>query len=564
MKTLRTLMTLLLVAILCPMAFSFAGEDNPTTKVTKPSDGQLQITCAPELMDLTAEWTAAYSRLYPSVKITLIETTDKQTARSADMLLFSHETVLYMNESKPWNMTIGRDAIVAVMNSNNPFRDEIGKQGISSEEFRKLLTGTDEQDWRTLLNVEQGEPVNLYLIDNMKLNAGLAQFVNSEASLLRGNMVATPAELATAIQKDVHAIGFCRLADISQTTSNELANGIALLPIDKNGNGRLDGFEQIYSDKKAFTHGVWVGKYPSALIQNIYAFSEFKPAGKEELDFLSWIMTDGQALLSDNGYSALPSSQKEENLASLTGTVLATEEAEKDASMPFWLSLVIALIVIGAVMIILPLLLGRKKAYTPAEETPDMPVALNIKSIKSPMGLYYDKTHTWAFMEKNGNVRVGIDDFIQHLTGPLTRIKMMESGDAVRKGEALFTVIRAGKQLNIYSPVSGIITSHNKALAKDASLVNAAPYGDGWVYTLIPTNWVRETEFMFMYSTYDKWLKKEFGRLRDFFATLLKTDELALSPVVLQDGGEIMDNVLADLDPKVWEEFQIKFIDSSR
>lgn len=354
------------------------------------------------------------------------------------------------------------------------------------------------------------------------------------------------------------------MADISQANNPELAEGIELLPIDKNGNGRLDGFERIFNNKKDFTHGVWVGKYPAALIQNIYAFSEVKPIGKEELDFLSWIMTDGQTLLSANGYTALQSNQNQENLASLTGAALVADETTEDASMPFWLSMVIALIVTGAVLIILPLLLGRKKAYAPAEETPQVPGVLNSKSIKSPMGLYYDKTHTWAFMEKNGTVRVGIDDFLQHITGQLTRIKMKESGDSVRKGEALFTVVKAGKQLNIYSPVSGIITSYNKALSKDASLVNAAPYGEGWVYTLIPTNWVRETEFMFMYSSYDKWLKKEFARLCDFFASLLKIDEPVLAPIVLQDGGEIMDNVLADLDPKVWEEFQTRFIDSSR
>ncbi len=34
--------------------------------------------------------------------------------------------------------------------------------------------------------------------------------------------------------------------------------------------------------------------------------------------------------------------------------------------------------------------------------------------------------------------------------------------------------------------------------------------------------------------------------------------------VVLQDGGELKDNVLADLGPEVWEEFQTKFIDPSK
>ncbi len=33
---------------------------------------------------------------------------------------------------------------------------------------------------------------------------------------------------------------------------------------------------------------------------------------------------------------------------------------------------------------------------------------------------------------------------------------------------------------------------------------------------------------------------------------------------ILQDGGELRDNILADQGPEVWEEFQRKFIDLSR
>jgi hypothetical protein len=39
---------------------------------------------------------------------------------------------------------------------------------------------------------------------------------------------------------------------------------------------------------------------------------------------------------------------------------------------------------------------------------------------------------------------------------------------------------------------------------------------------------------------------------------------MAYSHVVLQDGGELSDNVLASLEPKVWEDFQTQFIDTSR
>jgi hypothetical protein len=34
--------------------------------------------------------------------------------------------------------------------------------------------------------------------------------------------------------------------------------------------------------------------------------------------------------------------------------------------------------------------------------------------------------------------------------------------------------------------------------------------------------------------------------------------------ITLQDGGEINDNVLENLPPEVWEDFQTNFIDTSK
>ena len=54
-------------------------------------------------------------------------------------------------------------------------------------------------------------------------------------------------------------------------------------------------------------------------------------------------------------------------------------------------------------------------------------------------------------------VRIGIDDFIQHITGPLTKVKMKNPGEKVKKGEPILSIIQNGKLLNINSPVSGTI-----------------------------------------------------------------------------------------------------------
>jgi glycine cleavage system H lipoate-binding protein len=198
------------------------------------------------------------------------------------------------------------------------------------------------------------------------------------------------------------------------------------------------------------------------------------------------------------------------------------------------------------------------------EESLTMVSGLDEDSVLAPKGLYFDKTHTWAFMEKDGQVKIGVDDFLQHITGTLTRVKMRGDGETIRKGEKILTIVRNGKQLNIYSPVSGVIKEHNERLMADSSLINSSPYADGWVYLIEPKNWLREIQFLFPVENYKEWLEDEFTRLKDFFSVSMRSNTAVYEHIVLQDGGEITDNVLADLGPEVWEDFQNAFIDTSK
>jgi len=141
---------------------------------------------------------------------------------------------------------------------------------------------------------------------------------------------------------------------------------------------------------------------------------------------------------------------------------------------------------------------------------------------------------------------------------------MKEPGEKIRKGEKILTIIQNGKQLNIFSPISGIIREQNQSLASNSSILNAAPYAEGWVYLIEPKNWLREIQFLFMAEKYKEWLQDEFIRLKDFLAASIRSNTNVYAHVILQDGGELTDNVLADLGPEVWEDFQNKFIDISK
>ena len=79
-------------------------------------------------------------------------------------------------------------------------------------------------------------------------------------------------------------------------------------------------------------------------------------------------------------------------------------------------------------------------------------------------------------MKKDGTVKIGIDDFLQHITGYITRIEMKKSGAKIKKGDHLLTIVQKGKQLDIYSPMSGTIKAHNENLRANPSMLNTSPY----------------------------------------------------------------------------------------
>lgn len=205
---------------------------------------------------------------------------------------------------------------------------------------------------------------------------------------------------------------------------------------------------------------------------------------------------------------------------------------------------------------------SRKKSKVP-EVSEVSSVIFNESSVSVPGGLYFDKTHTWAFMEKNGDVKIGIDDFLLHITGSLSRVKMKNNGEKLQKGEPAITIIQSGKQLTINAPVSGTVKFKNNQLTEDCTLVNSSPYYNGWVYTIVPSDWLSDIRLLIMAEKYKEWLKNEFTRLKDFLSVVKLKSNAESARIMLQDGGELKVNVLADMGPEVWEEFQAKFINTS-
>ncbi|MCA9742125.1 MAG: response regulator [Deferribacteres bacterium] len=105
-----------------------------------------------------------------------------------------------------------------------------------------------------------------------------------------------------------------------------------------------------------------------------------------------------------------------------------------------------------------------------------------------PAGVFIAPTHTWANIEMNGSIRIGLDDFAQKILGQVDEIELPQKGEAVSKGGPLFTIRKGSRRITIPSPVSGKVTSLNEDLVSRPELLKMKPYELGWMCCIEPSN----------------------------------------------------------------------------
>jgi len=536
-------------------------------EINSTIEKKISIVCSPDVFELANQWAIDYCKLNPGIEIRVDKADhyvlDPLLISGKSLGLISHEYYQSIENNSLVNIVVGREIIVPIINSANPFINLIDSQGISPSDLARLLKNPQFRNWGLLLEAEENIPVNFYSIANEVINSEISGFLGIDKMYLKGIEVMNGKELVTAVQKDRFGLGFCKLTDITGSANQEMVENITFFPIDKNENGEMDSFEKIYYNLNAFTRGVWIGKYPKTLISDVYSVSKGIPKSESELAFLRWILSEGQQSLVQYGYCDLTYSERQSKLNMLNNQIISVETSDNSNAYQ----------IIGLALLIVLLVIGISGYYTIKhrkdskgsllKEFAGNKTSFNENSVKIHNGLYFDRTHTWVFMEKNGIVKIGIDDFLQHVTGIFTRIKLKNPGERIKKNEPVLSLIQEGKQLNIYAPISGTIKEINELLITNPSLINSSPYSDGWIYMIEASNWSREIQFLKMAGSYRDWLKSEFALLKDFIASSVNTQSLGYAHVVYQDGGEIEDHILRDLGPEAWEDFQKKFIDTS-
>jgi len=100
--------------------------------------------------------------------------------------------------------------------------------------------------------------------------------------------------------------------------------------------------------------------------------------------------------------------------------------------------------------------------------------------MNNPENLLYAESHEWLRIEGKEAV-IGITDFAQHSLGDITFVDVPQVGDTFTKGQEMGAVESVKAASEIYMPLACKVIAVNENLEDIPELINAEPYGKGWI-----------------------------------------------------------------------------------
>jgi glycine cleavage system H protein len=101
-----------------------------------------------------------------------------------------------------------------------------------------------------------------------------------------------------------------------------------------------------------------------------------------------------------------------------------------------------------------------------------------------PADLRYTAEHEWVqqlFAETGARFRIGITDFAQDALGDIVYVDLPAVGDQVTSGDPCGELESTKSVSELYAPITGTVVARNEALSDTPEVVNADPYGEGWL-----------------------------------------------------------------------------------
>ncbi len=125
----------------------------------------------------------------------------------------------------------------------------------------------------------------------------------------------------------------------------------------------------------------------------------------------------------------------------------------------------------------------------------------------TPEDLGYTKDHEWVRV-RGDQATIGITDHAQNQLGDVVYVEMPKVGDKFDVAEPFGSVESVKAVSEIYMPLTGAVVEVNEKLNDSPELVNADPYGEGWMIVIKMDN-PAQVDGLLNSAEYEDYIKEE-------------------------------------------------------
>jgi len=290
------------------------------TKAQDNLEGDISISGAFALYPMTVKWADEFKKIHPNVRIDISAGGAGKGIADAlsdmvDIGMVSRDIYPEELSKGAFSIAVTKDAVVPVVSSNNPLINSLLIIGLKKDVANNIWISGKYKTWSEAFGLKTTTPIHIYTRSDACGAAEMwAKYLGKKQEDLLGVGVFGDPGLAQAVKRDPLGIGFNNIGYVYDAKTKKQIAGICVLPIDLNNNGKIDEDEKFYDSINDLINAISTNKYPSPPARELYFVTKGKPQSKVVLEFIKWVLTDGQKFVHDAGYISLPKDKIDKEL----------------------------------------------------------------------------------------------------------------------------------------------------------------------------------------------------------------------------------------------------------
>jgi phosphate transport system substrate-binding protein len=248
----------------------------------------IKITGTKFPFEIMQQWIDVYSKTHPGV---LFQLSKSIPADSADLVIAAHAFKPGELKDDQNIVAVNRYAQLPIINSNRPDRKDLQRSGFTQQDLKNIFFVNNETE-----NYGMSNPFTVYKRNkNVCASRAFSEDVIGQQIEIYGvNVTGDDRALSAAVRNDVIGISYNNLGLVYNTKTRKVADSIAVIPIDINENGVIDSDEKNYSTLDSVLDFLYKTKSTKIPQENVNVVFNKNNPNKAAIDFLKWIITEGQ------------------------------------------------------------------------------------------------------------------------------------------------------------------------------------------------------------------------------------------------------------------------------